>query len=209
MKVTDRIIFATGNADKMREIREIMEGTGIEAVSMAEAGFSSCEEETGNTFEENALIKARDIWKRSGGIVLGDDSGLEVDFLGGAPGIYSARYMGRDTSYHEKNAEIVKRMEGVPDEMRTARFVCALAAIFPDGEEICIRETMEGRIGYQEAGINGFGYDPIFFLPECKKTSAELSPAEKNALSHRGKALRRMKDIIRTKTCSENAGEGG
>lgn len=192
----ERIIFATGNRDKMREIREIM-GNGYELVSMDEAGFTSNAEETGSTFEENALIKARDIWSRSGGIVLADDSGLEIDYLNKEPGVLSARYMGRDTSYREKNGNILSRLEGVPDEKRTARFVCAIAAIFQDGTEKCIRETMEGIIGHEEAGENGFGYDPIFYLPEYKMTSAELPPEKKNILSHRGKALRHMVSIIK------------
>ena len=195
-----RIIFATGNKDKLREIGEIMEGSGIEIISMKDAGITGEADETGKTFEENALIKARHVYiengKKPGDYILADDSGLEIDALGGEPGVYSARYMGKDTSYHEKNMNLISRLEGIPDEKRTARFVCAIAAVLPDGSEKIIRETMEGRIGYNEAGENGFGYDPIFFLPEYGMTSAEISPEQKNRISHRGKALLRVRDEV-------------
>ena len=188
-----KIIFATGNQHKMKEIRAIMIDSGIEVLSMSDAGIDVDIIEDGDTFEANAIIKAKAIMELTGEIVLSDDSGLEIDYLGKEPGIYSARYMGEDTSYHIKNAKLIERLEGVPDEKRTARFVCAVAAAFPDGQVITTRGTMEGIIGYQEAGGNGFGYDPILFLPEYQKTSAEISPEEKNAISHRGKALRKMK----------------
>ena len=188
-----KIVFATGNKDKIREIREIMADFDIPILSMEEAGIVSDPEENGSTFEENALIKARAVWKECGGIVLSDDSGLEIDALNKEPGILSARYLGHDTSYHEKNNDLIKRLEGVPDEKRTARFVCAVAAVFPDGREETVRGVMEGRIGYEERGTNGFGYDPIFYVPEKGCMSAELSPEEKNAISHRGKALRAMR----------------
>ncbi len=191
-----KLIFATGNENKMREIREILAGRGYEILSMKEAGIDIDVEENGKTFSENALIKARAISKASGELVLADDSGLEIDALGGEPGIYSARYMGHDTSYTVKNNNLIERLEGVPDEERTARFVCAMAAVFPDGREEVVVGTMEGRIGYEIAGENGFGYDPIFFLPEYGKTSAEISPEEKNAISHRGKALRAIADLL-------------
>ena len=195
-----RIIFATGNKDKLREIRQILSDCSIEVISMRDAGIEGEAEETGKSFEENALQKARYVYekngKRDGDLVVADDSGLEIDALNGEPGILSARYMGKDTSYREKNADLVKRLEGVPDERRTARFVCAMALICPDGRERVVRQTMEGRIGYGEAGENGFGYDPIFFLPEYGMTSAEVSPEVKNAISHRGKALREVRDII-------------
>ena len=192
----NKIIFATGNQNKMREIREIMQGGDREILSMSEAGFDSEAEETGKTFEENALIKARDIWKRSGGLVLADDSGLEVDYMNKEPGVYSARFLGTDTPYSIKNNEIISRLDGVPDDRRTARFVCVIAAVFPDGSERVVRETMEGIIGHAEAGKNGFGYDPIFYLPEYGCTSAELSMEEKNRISHRGKALRLIKEEL-------------
>ena len=193
-----KIIFATGNEGKMREIRDIMADLDVELLSMKEAGIKLDIVEDGKTFEENALIKAGAVAKEAPGvIVMADDSGLEVDYLHKKPGIYSARYMGEDTSYHIKNAKLIERLEGVPDEKRTARFVCAIAAAFPDGTMKTVRAAMEGRIGYKESGENGFGYDPIFYLPEYGCTSAELSMEEKNKISHRGKALRMIKDELR------------
>ena len=194
-----KIVFATGNKDKMCEIREIMADCEVEIFSMKEAGIDVDIVENGTTFEENALIKAKAIAEHTDAIVLADDSGLEVDALNKEPGIYSARYMGEDTSYRIKNQNIIDRLEGVPDEKRSARFVCAVAAVFPDGSHAVVRETIEGRIGYKESGENGFGYDPIFFVPEYGCTTAELSPEQKNAISHRGKALRKIKDMIRNK----------
>lgn len=199
----DKIIFATGNAGKMREIRMIMADLGFEILSMKEAGISVDIVEDGTTFEENAMIKAKAIaeeLKKRGeqAVVLADDSGLEIDYLNKEPGIYSARYMGEDTSYTIKNANLIQRLEGVPDEKRTARFVCAIAAAFSDGRSFVTRGTVEGRIGYEEKGENGFGYDPIFYLPEYGMYSAELDPEEKNRISHRGKALQEMKRILTT-----------
>ncbi|MGN8631145.1 XTP/dITP diphosphatase [Blautia sp. HCP3S3_G3] len=192
-----KIIFATGNQGKMKEIREILADLDAEVLSLKDAGIEADIVEDGKTFEENARIKAKAICEMTGEIVLADDSGLEIDYLNKEPGIYSARYMGEDTSYHIKNANLVQRLEGVPDEQRTARFVCAIAAAFPDGTVKTVRGTMEGRIGYDEKGENGFGYDPIFYLPEYGCTSAELSMEEKNKISHRGKALRAIKDELR------------
>lgn len=192
-----KIIFATGNADKMREIREILSDLDAEVVSMKEAGIQADIVEDGTTFEENAVIKATAISKLTGEIVLADDSGLEIDYLNKEPGVYSARYMEEHTDYHIKNANLIQRLEGVPDEKRTARFVCAIAAAFPDGRVKTVRGTMEGRIGYEEKGENGFGYDPIFYLPEYGCTSAELSMEEKNKISHRGKALQAIKEELR------------
>ena len=195
-----RIIFATGNKDKLKEIRQILKDCNVEVISMKEAGITGEAEETGKTFEENALQKAGYVFekngKKPGDYICADDSGLEIDALGGEPGIHSARYLGRDTSYREKNADLIKRLEGKSDDERTARFVCAMALIRPDGTETVVRETMEGRIGYEEAGVNGFGYDPIFYLPEYGMTSAEVSQEVKNSISHRGKALRKVRDII-------------
>lgn len=191
-----KLVFATGNMNKLREIKEILSGMDYEILSMKEAGVDIDIVEDGTTFEENALIKARAVCAASGHLALADDSGLEVDALNKEPGIYSARYMGEDTSYDIKNQNIIDRLEGVPDEERTARFVCAMAAVFPDGTEQTFVKTMEGRIGYKIAGENGFGYDPIFYLPEYGKTSAEISPEEKNAISHRGKALRAMAEYL-------------
>ena len=191
------IIFATSNQNKMKEIREILNDIDVEILSMKEAGIDADIIEDGKTFEENALIKARAIRDLSGCIVLADDSGLEVDALNKEPGIYSARYMGEDTSYDLKNANIIERLKGLSGEERSARFVCAIAAAFPDGSEETCRGTIEGQIGYEPAGENGFGSDPIFFVPEYGCTTAQLSPEEKNEISHRGKALRAMREIIR------------
>lgn len=191
-----KIIFATGNENKLREIRQITENMGIEIVSMKDAGYYTEVEETGTTFEENAYLKASAIAKKCNLPTLADDSGLEIDYLNKEPGIYSSRFMGEDTPHSVKNAELLRRMEGVPDEKRTARFVCAICFVRPDGSSETVKATMEGRVAYKSAGKNGFGYDPIFFLPERGCTSAELSPEEKNKISHRGKALRMMRDIL-------------
>lgn len=194
-----RIIFATGNQGKLREIQEIMADMDVEIISMKEAGISVDIVEDGTTFEENAMIKAKAIAKYTDAIVMADDSGLEIDYLNKEPGIYSARYLGEDTSYDIKNQALLDRMEGVSQEKRTARFVCAIAAVFPDGDEQIVRETMEGFVGYNIAGENGFGYDPIFYLEEYGCTSAEISPEEKNRISHRGKALKAMKKLLQSK----------
>ncbi len=193
-----QIIMATGNMNKVREIRRMLRGTNLKVLSLKEAGIEAEIEENGTTFEENALIKARTIATVTGLPTLADDSGLEIDYLNGEPGIYSARYLGEDTPHSVKNPNLISRLAGVPDEQRTARFVCAVAAVFPDGTgnpgniEKCVRATMEGRIAYEEAGENGFGYDPIFYLPEYGCTNAQLTPEQKNAISHRCKALRAM-----------------
>ena len=192
----DKIIFATGNEGKMKEVRMILEDLGLPVLSLKDAGIAADVEENGTTFEENAQIKAKAIMELTGALVLADDSGLEVDALNKEPGIYSARYMGHDTSYHIKNQNIIDRLEGKVGEERSARFVCAIAAAFPDGRVLITRGTMEGQIGYEEKGENGFGYDPIFYLPEYQCYSAELSLEEKNKLSHRGKALRLMKERL-------------
>lgn len=189
-----RIIFATGNAGKLREVKVILADLHMEVLSMKEAGVAAEAEETGTTFVENAIIKAQDIAARvPDAIVMSDDSGLVVDALNGEPGIYSARYLGEDTPYSIKNANIISRLEGVPVEERTARFVCAIAAVLPDGTVLTAQETIEGYIGYEERGDGGFGYDPIFMVPEYGRSTAELSAEEKNAISHRGKALKAMK----------------
>ncbi len=196
----DKIIFATGNAGKMKEIRMILEDMGLKILSMKEAGILLDIEENGTTYEENALIKARavaDCEEAKGAVVLADDSGLEVDYLQGEPGIYSARYMGEDTPYSVKNANLIERLEGVPEEQRGARFVCAIAAVLPDGTELTTRAAIEGRIDYEERGEHGFGYDPIFFVPEFGRTTAQLTEEEKNQVSHRGKALRLMKEELK------------
>lgn len=196
-----QIIFATGNAGKMREIREIMADTGAEILSMKEAGLTADIEENGNTFEENAIIKAKAIAALTDDIVLADDSGLEVDYLNKEPGVYSARYLGEDTSYEIKNQAILDRLAGVPKEKRTARFVCAIAAAMPDGEVLVTRETIEGYIGDKPAGNGGFGYDPIFYVDEYGCSTAELAEEQKNEVSHRGKALRAMKEKLNQYGC--------
>lgn len=199
-----KVIFATGNENKLKEIRQIMEGSNIEIISMKEAGVFTEIEETGTTFEENAMLKARAIAAKTGLITLADDSGLEVDYLNKEPGIYSSRYMGEDTSYDIKNQSLIDRLAGVPDEKRTARFVCVIAMVRPDGTYETVRGEMEGRIAYEIAGEGGFGYDPVFYLPEYGCTSAQLPPGGKNAISHRGKALRAMRDIILKEVAGQN-----
>lgn len=188
-----KIIFATGNEGKMREIREILKELQVPVLSMKEAGVSLNIEENGSTFAENAEIKARAVWNCTGGIVLADDSGLVVDALGGEPGVYSARYMGEDTSYEIKNREIIRRLEAVSGQDRSARSVCIIAAVLPDGTVRKTEGTMDGVIAMEPAGEEGFGYDPILYIPEYGKTGAQLTMEEKNAISHRGKALRAMK----------------
>lgn len=202
-----KIVFATGNEGKMREIREILGDMDVEILSMKEMGIDVSVEENGTTFAENALIKAKAVAEVCGEIVLADDSGLEIDYLNKEPGIYSARYMGEDTPYSVKNANLVERLAGVPEERRTARFVCAIAAVFPDGEIKTAYGTVEGRIGYGEKGANGFGYDPIFYVPELGKTTAQLSGSEKNRISHRGRALREMKEELRKKIAGGDGNE--
>lgn len=202
----DTIIFATGNKNKMIEIRMILADLGCKILSQKEAGIQEDVVEDGQTFEENALIKAttiadiaRKMPEYKNAVVLADDSGLEIDALNKEPGIYSARYMGEDTSYDIKNQALIDRLEGVPDEKRTARFVCAIAAALPDGSTEVVRGTMEGRIGYEITGENGFGYDPIFYLPQFGCSSAELEPEKKNELSHRGEGLRKMRKVLEEK----------
>ena len=192
----DKLIFATGNAGKMKEIREILGRPGLTILSQKEAGITSDAEENGTTFEANALIKARAVAAQTDALVLADDSGLEIDYLNGEPGVYSARYMGEDTSYEIKNQRILDLLTGVPEEKRTARFVCVIAAVLPDGREFTTKGTIEGIIGYESRGEGGFGYDPIFFVPEFGCSTAELTMDQKNEVSHRGKALRAMKKIL-------------
>ncbi|MDE6663620.1 MAG: XTP/dITP diphosphatase [Lachnospiraceae bacterium] len=190
------IIFATGNEGKMHEIRQILGDMDVKILSMKEAGISVDIIEDGTTFEENAVIKAKAVAAMTNHIVLADDSGLEIDYLNKEPGIYSARYMGENTSYDIKNANLIERLEGVEDEKRTARFVCAIAAALPDGEVLTAQGCVEGRIAYKPVGENGFGFDPIFYLPEYGCTTAQLSEEEKNSISHRGRALRAMKQKL-------------
>ena len=188
------IILASNNKDKVKEVKEILKGYDI--ISMKEAGIDVDIEENGTTFEENALIKARAIMKLTGQITMADDSGLEIDYLNKAPGVYSARFMGHDTSYDVKNKALIQKLEGVKGSDRSGRFVCAIAVCVPDGREIVKRGTMEGLIAEEIKGDNGFGYDPIVYLPEYGKTSGELAPEEKNKISHRGKALALIKEEL-------------
>ena len=203
-----KVIVATKNQGKIREIKSIFNFDNWEILTMKEEGLDPEIVEDGKTFEENSIIKVRtvraeylkqkpqDYVNYDKVYIFADDSGLEVDALNKDHGVLSARYMGEDTSYHIKNQSIIDRLEGVKDEDRTARFVCSIAAIDMEGNETVVRETMEGYIGYKEAGENGFGYDPIFMLPEYGLTSAEISMEEKNKISHRGKALRKMMEVL-------------
>lgn len=191
-----RIIFATGNEGKMREIRALLADLGLPVLSMKEAGVNPDIVENGTSFGENAQIKAKAVWDLTGDIVLADDSGLVVDYIGGEPGIYSARYMGEDTSYELKNRNIIHRLKDADGQERSARFVCNIAAVLPDGQVLHTEETMEGLIAREPAGQGGFGYDPILYLPQYGMTSAEITMEEKNKISHRGKALQAMKTAL-------------
>ena len=194
----ERIVFATGNEGKMREIREILKDLEMEIISMKEAGVNLEIIENGSTFGENAEIKAKAVWKETGGIVLADDSGLVIDCLNGEPGIYSARYLGEDTSYEVKNHKLLSRAAHVKGQARSARFICNIAAVLPEGQVLHTEESMEGVLADSPAGEGGFGYDPILWIPEFGATSAELSLEQKNQISHRGKALRAMKQKLQT-----------
>jgi XTP/dITP diphosphohydrolase len=188
-----KIIFATTNEGKMKEIRMIMNHPEIELLSLKDAGIHADIEENGTTFEENAIIKAKAICELTGEMVLADDSGLEVDYINKEPGVYSARYLGEDTPYSIKNQSILDRLKDAVGDERSARFVCAIAAAFPDGHVITTRGTIEGLIGFEEKGTNGFGYDPLLYVPEYDMTTGEMEPEMKNRISHRGKALEKMK----------------
>ena len=191
-----KIIFATKNEGKMKEIRMIMKDLNIELLSLRDAGIDAEIEENGTTFEENAAIKAKAICEMTGEMVLADDSGLEVDYMDKAPGVLSARYLGEDTSYDIKNKAILDNLKDAVGEERSARFVCVIAAAFPDGRVITTRGTIEGVIGFEEKGTNGFGYDPILYVPEYGMTTGEMEPEMKNKISHRGKALQLMKEKL-------------
>lgn len=192
-----RIVFATGNAGKMKEIRLILGDLGCEIVSMKEAEANPEIVENGASFAENAEIKARAVWSCTGDIVLADDSGLVVDYIDGEPGIYSARYMGEDTSYEIKNRNIIDRLAKAEGQERSARFVCNIAAVLPDGKVLHTEAALEGLIADEPAGCGGFGYDPILYIPEFGMTSAELTIEQKNQISHRGKALEAMKSELK------------
>lgn len=185
-------IVATRNKGKYNEIAEILADFPFKVLSMEEEGIFEDIEETGKTFEENAVIKAREIFMRTGKMVMADDSGLEVDYLNGAPGIYSARFAGEGATDEDKNRKLLSLLEGVPFEKRSARFVCAVAVFFPDGDYFTVRGTCDGYIGSEPKGKNGFGYDPLFYFPEYGMTTAEMKPEEKHKISHRGRALKLM-----------------
>ncbi len=192
-----KIIVATGNEGKMREIRMIMKDLDVELVSLKEAGLEVDIEETGTTFEENAVIKAKTIMEMTGAVVMADDSGLEVDYINKEPGVYSARYMGKDTPYSIKNQNIIDRLADAKGEERSARFVCAIAVAFPDGRILTSRGTIEGVIAYEPKGTNGFGFDPIVYVPEYGMTTGEMDPDFKNSISHRGRAIAGMTEQLK------------
>ncbi len=192
-----KIIFATTNKNKIREVNMMMEGFDVKLVPMSEMGIDVDIEETGTTFEENAIIKAKAICDLTGEIALADDSGLEVDYLDGAPGVYSSRFLGEDTPYEIKNDYIIEKLKDAKGDERSARFACAMAMVFPDGEVETCYGTIEGLIGYEQKGTNGFGYDPIVYVPEYEMTTGEMTPELKNSISHRGKALEQMKEVMK------------
>ncbi|MDO4788153.1 MAG: RdgB/HAM1 family non-canonical purine NTP pyrophosphatase [Johnsonella sp.] len=192
-----RIVFASENQGKIKEVKEILAAEGYEVLAMSEAGIRVDIEENGESFRENAYIKAKAVWDLCKGIVMADDSGLMIDYLNGEPGVYSARYLGKDSSYAFKNREIIRLMEGADKEERSARFRADICCILEDGSVLHTTADMEGLIAKEPAGEGGFGYDPILYLPELGKTSAELSAEQKNEISHRGKALRLMREELR------------
>lgn len=199
-----RMILATGNEGKMKEIRLMFEDLKLEILSMKEAGADLDIAEDGSTFQDNAEIKAKAVWDVTGDLVLADDSGLIIDYLNGEPGIYSARYLGEDTPYEEKNQIIIDRMAGTCGTERSARFVSAIAVVLPDGRVLHTEHVLEGQIAHRPKGKGGFGYDPIFYLPEYHKTTAEIPLEKKNEISHRGKALQAMKDLLRELLAEEH-----
>lgn len=192
-----KIIFATTNENKVREVNMMMEDFDVELCTMKAAGVDVEIVEDGTTFEENAVIKAKTVMEITGEIAIADDSGLEVDYLDGAPGIYSARFLGEDTSYDIKNNYIIDKLNDAKGKDRSARFVCAIAVAFPNGEVVTCKGTIEGLIAYEQKGKNGFGYDPIVYVPEYEMTTGEMAPELKNSISHRGKALEQMKEILK------------
>jgi XTP/dITP diphosphohydrolase len=182
-----RLILATTNKGKVTEIKELLKGYDYEVLSLNEAGINTDIEENGKSFEENSLIKAKAVHNLTGGMVAADDSGIEIDFLNGGPGIYSARFLG-NMDYARRNNGIVAFMEGIPDEYRSCRFRC-VASLVTDTCSIAFHGTIEGKIAYKPEGEKGFGYDPIFYLPEYGCTLAELDPEIKNRISHRSRAF--------------------
>lgn len=194
-----KIIFATTNPGKAREVKMMMKDFDVELTTLKDEGIDVDIEETGTTFEENAIIKAKTICEMTGEIALADDSGLEVDYLDKAPGVYSSRFLGEDTPYEEKNDYIIEKLADAEGNERSARFVCSMALVFPDGSVETCSGTIEGVIGYEQKGTNGFGYDPIVYVPEYGMTTGKMDPELKNSISHRGKALEQMKEILKRK----------
>lgn len=194
-----RIIIATGNNDKVREINEILADTEFEAVSMKSIGVNPEIVEDADSFAGNALIKATTVHAITGGYVMADDSGICIDALDGAPGIYSARFCGENSTYEEKFAKIFELLKDVPEEKRTAHFTCAIAVVRPDGSSFTVEEICEGVLHEEPKGENGFGYDPIFYMPEFGMTTAQMPIEQKNTISHRGKALRSMVEKLTQK----------
>jgi XTP/dITP diphosphohydrolase len=183
------LILATDNEDKIKEFLDLTQDTEFQLIGMRAAGFTGDIVEDGLTYEENALIKARAVHRQLGGWVIADDSGLSVDALDGAPGIYSARFAGESATYPDKIAQLHAWLMPFPPETWTAAFICAIAVIDPDGHESTVRGECHGRIAPKALGNNGFGYDPIFYVPEYERTMAQLDPAVKNQISHRARAL--------------------
>ncbi len=203
MKNMETLVIATGNPNKLREIQSLLKDFPIQVQSKDEVGLADVEiEETGTTFEENALLKAKGIQHYTGTMVLADDSGIAVDALDGAPGVYSARYAGVGSDDEQNNRKLLNALEGVPEDKRGARFICSMVLLFPNGRILKAKGVTEGKIGFERKGQGGFGYDPLFVLPDGK-TMAELSPKEKNRISHRGKALRKIKDLLEETFMSE------
>lgn len=189
-----KLIAATNNAHKLVEFKRILEPLGFTVLSQKEAGIHVEAEETGTTFEENAYLKAKAVYDASGLPTVADDSGIAVDALNGAPGVYSARYGGPDLNDVDRYEKLLHEMGGVPDEKRTARFVCAISLILSSDQVFGFTGVCEGKIGYGPRGENGFGYDPIFMVGD--KSTAELPPEEKDKISHRGQALRKMEQML-------------
>ena len=192
-----KFVVATKNQGKLKEIQEILAKLPFRVVSMVDEGITEDIEENGTTFEENALIKAREVHKMTGEIVMADDSGLEVDYLDGAPGVYSSRFAGENASDEDRNNKLLELLKDVAYEDREARFVCVIAVVLPDGDEFTVRGTCEGYIGFKPEGKNGFGYDPLFYVPEFNITTAQMEPEQKHKISHRGKALRLMAEELK------------
>ncbi|MFZ5966092.1 MAG: XTP/dITP diphosphatase [Bacillota bacterium] len=193
----NRMVIASQNKHKIQEIKEILQAFPFAIQSLDQVGLSHFHvEEDGETFEENSMKKAREVMKATGSIALADDSGLEVDVLDNQPGVYSARFSGEGATDKKNNQKLLVMLQDVPTEKRTARFVSVISVVFPDGKEVCVRGECPGIIGFIEKGTNGFGYDPLFIVPEYQKTFGELGSEVKNKISHRARALSKLKDAL-------------